>query len=156
VKDRIAFINPNLINPAVGIPGVVQFGGFGAGPTPQYTPYVCQCHSPIKPYNKNWEPQVAFAYAATRDNRHPRQLRRDDNARGRNRRSRKRNRRSRQQLRVLLYQRLAGDNQYIAPRLLPQPQHYRRHAEQPLSSGQPSGAGGLLLHPHMDLCEQHR
>ncbi len=63
VKDRIAFINPTLVNPVTGNLGVIQFGGFGKGPNPAYTPYVCQCHTPINPYNKNFEPAVAFAYS---------------------------------------------------------------------------------------------
>ena len=67
VKDRLAFINPDLVNPVTGNMGVIQFGGFGAGPTPAYTPYICQCRTPIHPYNKNFEPQIALAYSA-----HPR------------------------------------------------------------------------------------
>jgi hypothetical protein len=66
VKDRIAFINPNLKNPVTGNLGVVQFGGFGTGPSAAYTPYICQCHSPITPYNKNFEPAIAFAYSPNR------------------------------------------------------------------------------------------
>ena len=63
VKDRIAFINPTLTNPVTGNLGVVQFGGFGSGPSAAYAPYVCQCHSPITPYNRNFEPSIAFAYS---------------------------------------------------------------------------------------------
>jgi hypothetical protein len=66
VKDRIAFINPNITNPVTGNLGVVQFGGFGSGPNSAYAPYICQCHSPIKPFNKNFEPSVAFAYSPNR------------------------------------------------------------------------------------------
>jgi hypothetical protein len=66
VKDRISFINPTLTNPVTGNLGVVQFGGFGQGPSAAYTPYVCQCHSPITPYNRNFEPSIAFAYAPNR------------------------------------------------------------------------------------------
>jgi hypothetical protein len=67
VHDRFAFINPDLTNPVVGIPGVIQFGGFGAGPSSLFTPYVCQCHTPIHPYNKNFEPQLAVAWSVHRD-----------------------------------------------------------------------------------------
>jgi Carboxypeptidase regulatory-like domain len=63
VKDRIAFLNPNLINPIVGIPGVLEYAGFGAGPNPAYSPYICQCTTPVKPYNNNFEPRIGFAYA---------------------------------------------------------------------------------------------
>lgn len=63
VKDRIAFINPTLTNPVTGNLGVIQFGGFGSGPNAAYTPYICQCHTPITPYNKNFEPSLAAAYA---------------------------------------------------------------------------------------------
>lgn len=67
VNDRLAFINPTLTNPVTGNPGVIQFGGFGPGPSSLYTPYICQCHTPIHPYNKNFEPQLAVAYSV-----HPR------------------------------------------------------------------------------------
>lgn len=67
VKNRIAFINPKLTNPVTGNLGVIQFGGFGAGPNAAYTPYICQCRTPIKPYNKNFEPSLAFAYSPNRN-----------------------------------------------------------------------------------------
>ena len=65
-KNRFAFVNPNVTNPVTGNLGVVDFGGYGAGPNPLYTPYICQCQTPIHPYNKNIEPQIGLAYAATR------------------------------------------------------------------------------------------
>ena len=74
-QDRIAFLNPNIINPIVKIPGVLMYAGHGAGPNitlpngtvgpnPAYSPYICQCTTPVKPYNKNFEPRLGFAYAA--------------------------------------------------------------------------------------------
>jgi hypothetical protein len=66
VKDRIAFINPTLTNPITGNLGVIQFGGFGSGPNSNYAPYICQCHTPIHPYNKNFEPSIALAYSPNR------------------------------------------------------------------------------------------
>jgi len=69
VKDRIAFLNPTLNNPIVGIPGVQEYAGFPvtSGPnatTAAYLPYICHCTTPVKPYNKNFEPRLGFAYAA--------------------------------------------------------------------------------------------
>lgn len=66
VKDRFAFVNPDVTNPVTGNKGVVMFGGYGKGPNPLYSPYICQCSTPIHPYKKNWEPQLALAYAANR------------------------------------------------------------------------------------------
>jgi hypothetical protein len=65
-KNRFAYVNPNVTNPLTGSKGVIFYGGYGAGPNPSYSPYVCQCSTPIHPYNKNWEPQLAVAYAANR------------------------------------------------------------------------------------------
>jgi len=84
VKDRIAFLNVNQINPIVGIPGVLEFAGF---PNPanfpaqpqngiipaetaaqvfaEYSPYICHCTTPVRPYNKNFEPRLGFSYAYT-------------------------------------------------------------------------------------------
>jgi len=64
-KDRIAFLNPTKLNPITGTPGVLEYAGFGAGPNPAYSPYICQCTVPVHPYNKNFEPRLGFAYAAT-------------------------------------------------------------------------------------------
>ena len=66
VKDRIAFLNVNKINPIVGIPGVLEFAGFPTSTTsPAYAPYICHCTTPVRPYNKNFEPRLGFAYAYT-------------------------------------------------------------------------------------------
>ena len=65
-KNRFAFVNPNLVNPVTGNLGVIQFGGYGPGPNANYTPYICQCSTPVHPYNKNIEPQLALAYSPTR------------------------------------------------------------------------------------------
>jgi hypothetical protein len=64
VHDRIAFLNVNKINPIVGIPGVLEFAGFPTSSTPSYfQPYICHCTTPVKPYNKNFQPNIGFAYA---------------------------------------------------------------------------------------------
>jgi len=62
-KDRIAWVDGTTINPLVGIPGVIKYGGFGSGPNPSFADYVCQCHTPVKTYYKNIEPRVGFAYS---------------------------------------------------------------------------------------------
>jgi hypothetical protein len=62
-KNRISFINPTIVNPIVGIPGVVMIGGYGDGPNPSYAGYVCQCRAPVRPYNKNFEPRLGAVYA---------------------------------------------------------------------------------------------
>ncbi len=84
VKNRISFLNVNKINPITGTPGVLEFAGFpdpknfpaipASGAVPgqtadqvyaQYSPYICHCTTPVKPYNKNFEPRLGFAYAYT-------------------------------------------------------------------------------------------
>ena len=66
VKDRISFLNPTVINPIVGIPGVVEYAGFpNSTTTPAYANYICHCTTPVHPYNKNFEPRLGFAYAVT-------------------------------------------------------------------------------------------
>jgi hypothetical protein len=84
VKDRLAFLNVNVINPIVGIPGVLMYAGFpslsqfhdisATSTSPaesaqqqynQYAPYMCHCTTPVKPYNQNLQPRVGFAYAYT-------------------------------------------------------------------------------------------
>ena len=70
-QNRITFLNPTAINPIVGVPGVLEFAGFpGQGPfkgitSSSYTNYICHCTTPVKPYNKNFEPRVGFAYSAS-------------------------------------------------------------------------------------------
>jgi hypothetical protein len=58
VKDRWTFLNPNIINPATGTPGVLQFAGNygGAGVS-------CGCTTPVQTWWKNWGPRVGLAYA---------------------------------------------------------------------------------------------
>jgi hypothetical protein len=64
VQDRISFLNSKIINPIVGIPGVLEYAGFPNSDTPAaYAPYICHCTTPVKPYNKNFEPRVGFSYA---------------------------------------------------------------------------------------------
>ena len=84
VKDRISFLNPTKINPITGTPGVLMYAGFpdpakfpavpASGGVPaesaaqvfaQYSPYICHCTTPVKPYNKNFEPRLGFSYAYT-------------------------------------------------------------------------------------------
>jgi len=65
-KNRFAYVEPDVTNPVTGNKGVIYYGGYGAGPNPAYSPYVCQCSTPIHPYNKNFEPQVALAYSPNR------------------------------------------------------------------------------------------
>jgi hypothetical protein len=84
VKDRLAFLNVNKINPIVGIPGVLEYAGFpnianfpaipknGNQPAVssqtlfnEYSPYICHCTTPVKPYNQNLQPRIGFAYAYT-------------------------------------------------------------------------------------------
>ena len=79
VHDRISFLNPAIINPIVGIPGVLEFAGFpniknftatttapvesAAQELAMYSPYICQCTTPVHPYNQNLQPRISFAYA---------------------------------------------------------------------------------------------
>lgn len=84
VHDRIAFLNPNLTNPIVGVKGVQEYAGTpnlanfhdiaASGSSPAetaqqqynaYAPYMCHCSTPAHPYNKNIEPNVSFSYAVT-------------------------------------------------------------------------------------------
>ncbi|MGD0798846.1 MAG: TonB-dependent receptor [Acidobacteriaceae bacterium] len=71
VQDRISYLNVNVINPIVGIRGVLEYAGFpGQGYYSNislpavYLPYICHCTTPVHPYNKNYEPRLGFAYAA--------------------------------------------------------------------------------------------
>ena len=83
VQNRIAFLNSSIINPITGTPGVLMFAGYPninnfsdtpPGQVPaqtaqqeynNYAPYICHCHTPVHPYNNNWEPRLGFAYAYT-------------------------------------------------------------------------------------------
>jgi len=78
VHDRIAFLNPSIINPIVGVPGVLMYAGtadpnnYAATSTQTaaqayaaYAPYSCHCHTPVHPYNDNFQPRLGFAYAYT-------------------------------------------------------------------------------------------
>ena len=84
VKDRISFLNVNKTNPITGTPGVLEYAGFpnaanfpaiaASGAIPgqtsdqllaKYSPYICHCTTPVRPYNKNFEPRLGFAYAYT-------------------------------------------------------------------------------------------
>jgi hypothetical protein len=84
VLDRISFLNVNKVNPITGTKGVLEFAGFpnpanfpaipanGGVPAEtaaqvfaEYSPYICHCTTPVKPYNKNLQPRIGFAYAYT-------------------------------------------------------------------------------------------
>jgi hypothetical protein len=80
VHDRITFLNPNAINPITGTPGVLTFAGspnindFTAILNPpesaqqefnQYSALSCYCHTPVHPYNDNFQPRLGFIYAYT-------------------------------------------------------------------------------------------
>ena len=57
-QDRWSFLNPNLINPLTGSPGLLQFAGHrGAGVS-------CECSTPVNTYWKNFGPRLGFAYSA--------------------------------------------------------------------------------------------
>jgi hypothetical protein len=79
VHNRISFLDNAIINPIAGIPGVLEFAGtanindFTASLTNpsetaqveynQYAPYMCNCRTPVHPYNDNFQPRLGFAYA---------------------------------------------------------------------------------------------
>ena len=56
VKDRFAYFDPNAANPLINAKGAVAFGGFGTG--------LCNCHTPVHDYMKNFGPRIGFAYQA--------------------------------------------------------------------------------------------
>jgi len=58
VLDRFSFLNPNIVNPATGTLGALQFAGNRGGPGVS-----CECNSPAHNYMKNWGPRFGFAYA---------------------------------------------------------------------------------------------
>lgn len=55
VENRYSFLNINQINPAVGIPGALQFAGNG--------PDGCNCKTPVHTYYGNFGPRLGFAYS---------------------------------------------------------------------------------------------
>jgi len=66
VKDRLAFLNVHIVNPIVGVPGVLEYAGFpNSSTSAPYLPYICHCTTPVKPYNQNLQPRIGFAYAYT-------------------------------------------------------------------------------------------
>ncbi len=54
VENRFSYMNPDLINPATGTPGIIQFAGNGVDS--------CDCSTPIHYYYGNAAPRVGFAY----------------------------------------------------------------------------------------------
>lgn len=53
-KDRFSFMDPNVTNPLVGVPGALVFGGNG--------PDSCHCRTPVNDYKKNFGPRIGFAF----------------------------------------------------------------------------------------------
>lgn len=58
VQDRWSFMNPDLVNPATGSLGAIQFAGTGPGS--------CNCRTPVHYYYGNAAPRVGFAYSLNR------------------------------------------------------------------------------------------
>jgi len=54
VANRMSFFNPDLTNPAVGLPGALQFAGNGTDS--------CHCSTPVKQHNINPGPRLGLAY----------------------------------------------------------------------------------------------
>jgi Carboxypeptidase regulatory-like domain/TonB dependent receptor len=55
VNNVMSFFNPTLANPlAGGIPGALQFAGYG--------PDACNCSTPVKQHNLNFAPRAGAAY----------------------------------------------------------------------------------------------
>jgi hypothetical protein len=57
VQNRWSFLNPNLINPATGTLGAIQFAGFGVDS--------CHCRTPLQTYFGNVGPRFGLAYSLT-------------------------------------------------------------------------------------------
>ena len=55
VQNRWSFMNPNLINPATGSPGAIEFAGTGLDS--------CNCKTPVHYYFGNAAPRLGFAYS---------------------------------------------------------------------------------------------
>lgn len=55
VQNRWSFMNPQLINPATGTYGAIQFAGNGVDS--------CDCRTPIKTFYRNLGPRLGFAYS---------------------------------------------------------------------------------------------
>jgi hypothetical protein len=71
VQNRISFLNVNVQNPITLNNGVQMYAGFpGQGffsnlaLNSEYQNFICHCHTPVHPYNKNIEPRLSFAYSA--------------------------------------------------------------------------------------------
>ena len=52
--DVMSYFDPNLLNPATGVNGGLNFAGQGAG--------TCNCHTPVNNYFKNIGPRLGVAY----------------------------------------------------------------------------------------------
>jgi hypothetical protein len=52
--DVMSYFDPNLLNPATGVNGALNFTGQGSG--------TCNCHTPISNYFKNIGPRLGLAY----------------------------------------------------------------------------------------------
>jgi len=60
LKDRWTFFNPNIMNPATGTKGMLQFAGNYGGPGVS-----CGCKTPVHTYYGNWGPRIGLAYTFT-------------------------------------------------------------------------------------------
>lgn len=58
VKDRWSFMNPDIINPATGTPGAMQFAGNYGGPGVS-----CGCRTPVQTYWQNWGPRAGLTFS---------------------------------------------------------------------------------------------
>jgi hypothetical protein len=78
VKNRISYLDTAVTNPIVGIPGVLEYAGtpninnFAPSLVPPessqqeydaYAPYYSHATTPVKPYNKNFEPRLGLSFA---------------------------------------------------------------------------------------------
>ncbi len=54
VNNVMSFFNPTMTNPAVGLPGALQFAGNGTDS--------CGCRTPVKQHNVNPGPRMGLAY----------------------------------------------------------------------------------------------
>ena len=52
--DVMSYFDPNLLNPATGVNGALNFTGQGSG--------TCNCHTPVSNYFKNIGPRLGLAY----------------------------------------------------------------------------------------------
>ena len=54
-ENRLSWLNPTLMNPAVNYPGALVFAGNGAS--------TCNCRTPLNTWHKNFGPRLGVAYS---------------------------------------------------------------------------------------------